>query len=206
MNKLPNWKTEHSYWLKNHIVAGVDEAGRGPLAGPVVAAAVIFSKEVNIDGLMDSKLLTQKKREKLFYEIIEKATCFSISTVGHTYIDRYNILNATHLAMRRALFSLVIQPTIVFVDGLKANIPYQQLPIVKGDSKVASIAAASILAKVQRDWLMQFYDKMYPNYGFKNHKGYPTRAHRLAITKYFISPIHRTSFKLLKDTDSLFHD
>ncbi|MCX7835164.1 MAG: ribonuclease HII [bacterium] len=201
MDPFPNWSVENQFWSENEIIAGIDEAGRGPLAGPVVVAAVVFSKEVKIDGLKDSKKLSQKKREKLFYEIISLADSYSICAVGSDLIDRCNILNATYTAMQRALSSLHLQPSLVLVDGLKARIPYKQIPIVKGDVKVASIAAASILAKVQRDKMMKFYSRMYPNYEFEKHKGYPTKVHKKLLSQFAPSPIHRKTFRLIDESE-----
>jgi ribonuclease HII len=178
-----------------NIICGIDEAGRGPLAGAVYAAAVILPEGLNIDGLNDSKQVPEKKRELLFDIIKEKAIDFCIASASENEIDTYNILNATFIAMKRAVAGLKIKPEIIFVDGNqdpKFEIP--TLCIVKGDSKSASIAAASILAKVARDRYMVELDKQYPQYMFAKHKGYPTKLHYEMIEKYGISPIHRLSF------------
>jgi len=177
------------------FLAGVDEAGRGPLAGPVVAAAVIFNKETNIKGVNDSKQLTENQREDLFEKIISSALSYSVSIVDHDIIDEINILNATMLAMKQAVESLEIKPDLVLVDGNKAfeyNSPV--IPIVKGDSKSFSIAAASILAKVTRDRLMKNLAVDYPEYFWEQNKGYPTKQHRDIIKKIGPSPLHRKTF------------
>ena len=180
---------------KIKYLAGVDEAGRGPLAGPVVAAAVIFSKNVFLEGVNDSKQLTEKQREKLFDEIVSSALSYSVSVVNHNVIDNVNILNASLLAMKNAVDDLKIKPDLVIVDGNKtfdSEIPV--IPIVKGDSKSFSIAAASILAKVTRDRLMKDLAKDYPNYLWEQNKGYPTKKHREIIKQIGPSPIHRKTF------------
>ena len=177
------------------LIAGIDEAGRGPLAGPVVAASVIFEPLVYIPGVNDSKLLTESKREKLFEKIKSKALACSISVVSHKKIDKVNILNATLLAMRNSVKKLTIQPDLILVDGnrsFKYNIPV--VPIVKGDSKSFSIAAASILAKVTRDRIMKKYSKSFPDYFWERNKGYPTRQHIDVIKLIGPSPLHRVTF------------
>ncbi len=169
---------------KVKYLAGVDEAGRGPLAGPVVAAAVIFDIKTNIKGVNDSKLLTEKQREKLFDQIITKALTYSVSIVNHNVIDEVNILNATLRAMKQAVDDLNIKPDLVLVDGnrkFQSDIPI--MTIVKGDSKSFSIAAASILAKVTRDRLMKMYAVQFPFYLWEQNKGYPTKQHREIIKK-----------------------
>jgi len=177
------------------FVAGVDEAGRGPLAGPVVAAVVILPENAFIHGLNDSKKLTPKQRESLYDEIIEKAVAFSIGIVDEKQIDSINILNATKAAMEKAISSLKPQPDILFIDAMELeNIKIRQVSIIKGDSRSASIAAASIIAKVTRDRMIDELDEVYPQYGFKKHKGYGTKEHIEAIKKYGICPIHRISF------------
>ncbi|MBQ7959988.1 MAG: ribonuclease HII [Clostridia bacterium] len=181
------------------LVAGVDEAGRGPLAGPVCAAAVIFPKDIVIEGINDSKKLTEKKREKLFEEIVEKALAYSIEFVGPDVIDEINIRQATSLAMHNAVKNLEKQADFVMVDGndnIPFDIPYRY--IVKGDAKSQTIAAASILAKVSRDRLMVQMDSEYPEYGFAKHKGYGTKAHCEAIQNYGVLPVHRKSFMTAK--------
>ena len=176
------------------FVCGVDEAGRGPLAGPVCAAAVILDEE--IDGLNDSKKLSEKKREALFDEIKEKALSYSIAFASVEEIEEHNILNATYLAMNRAIEGLNIKADFALIDGnrIPAGITVPCETVVKGDAKSCSIAAASILAKVTRDRLMLEEDKKYPEYNFKKHKGYGTKEHTDAILKYGVSPIHRPSF------------
>ncbi|MCR5058087.1 MAG: ribonuclease HII [Clostridiales bacterium] len=177
------------------IACGIDEAGRGPLAGPVVAAACILDPEKPIYGLDDSKKLSPKKRDQLYDEIIEKARCFCVIRVEPKEIDEINILNATKNAMRACVKGLAIKPDVLLIDAVKlegTGIPVK--PIIKGDAKSNSIAAASILAKVSRDRIMEEYDKEYPGYGFAQHKGYGTAAHYAAIHELGISPIHRMSF------------
>ena len=177
------------------IACGIDEAGRGPLAGPVVAAACILDPEKPIYGLDDSKKLSPKKRDQLYDEIIEKARCFCVIRVEPKEIDEVNILNATKNAMRACVKGLAVKPDVLLIDAVKlegTGIPVK--PIIKGDAKSNSIAAASILAKVSRDRIMEEYDKEFPGYGFAQHKGYGTAAHYAAIHELGISPIHRMSF------------
>jgi ribonuclease HII len=183
-------------WDVPGLVAGVDEAGRGPLAGPVVAAAVILDELKPIQGLQDSKKLTALRRDKLFDEIRAKALCFSIAEASVEEIDTLNILQATLLAMRRAVMGLRLKPVKVLVDG-------NQLPrldvlaeaIVQGDAKVQSISAASILAKVHRDRWCAELDQQFPQYGFSGHKGYGTAAHLAALRQFGACPEHRKSFR-----------
>jgi ribonuclease HII len=170
---------------QGELVAGVDEVGRGPLAGDVVAAAVILDPENPIEGLDDSKKLTEKRREKLFVEIQQRALSWSIARAGVQEIDELNILHASLLAMKRAVESLHTQPEHVLVDGNR---------VVKGDSRVKAIAAASILAKVTRDREMVEMETVYPGYGFAGHKGYPTKVHMEALDKLGPTPIHRRTF------------
>jgi len=175
--------------------AGVDEVGRGPLAGDVVTAAVILDPNNPIEGLADSKKLTEKKRDRLFDEIKEKALSFCIARASIEEIDQINILQASLLAMKRAVEGLPLQPEHIWVDGNK--IPqwnYLAEAVVKGDSRVQAISAASILAKVTRDREMVAFDETYPGYGFAGHKGYPTKVHMEALEKQGVSPIHRRSF------------
>lgn len=177
------------------LFAGCDEVGRGPLAGDVVAAAVILDPENPIAGLDDSKKLTEKKREQLFIEIQQKAKSWSIARASVAEIDKINILQASLLAMTRAVQGLTLQPEHVLVDGNKLpKWNYTAEAVVKGDSRVAAISAASILAKVTRDREMVALDKTYPGYGFADHKGYPTKVHMDALDKLGITPIHRTSY------------
>ena len=186
---------------KIKIICGVDEAGRGPLAGPVVAAACILPDDFVIDGLNDSKKLTEKKREKLFDVIIENAIDFSIAMASVEEIEEINILNASMLAMRRAIDGLKIKPDLALIDGNTSRgftLPTET--VVGGDAKSPSIAAASILAKVTRDRMCYEFDKLFPEYGFAKHKGYGTKVHIEAIKKYGVTPIHRPSFlKFLKN-------
>ncbi len=177
------------------VVAGTDEAGRGPLAGAVYAAAVILPKDVEIEGLNDSKKLTEKKREKLFDVIKEKAVSYAICSASVEEIDQLNILNAAQLAMRRAVAELTPAPDMVLVDGNVArDFTCDTQCVVKGDSISPSIAAASILAKVSRDRDCLRLDELYPQYNFKKHKGYPTKEHMDAVRKYGPSPVHRKTF------------
>ncbi len=177
-------------------LAGVDEAGRGPLAGPVTAAAVILPAGVTIPGLNDSKKLTEKKRDGLFDVIKEIALAYSIASATVEEIEELNILGATFLAMRRAVEGLSITPDMVLIDGNQTprGLTLPSRTVVKGDSRSASIAAASILAKVTRDRYMLEQDKLYPVYGFAGHKGYGTKAHYEALEAHGLSPIHRPSF------------
>ncbi len=178
------------------FVCGVDEAGRGPLAGPVCAAAVILPENCVIEGLDDSKKLTEKKREALFDKIIEKAVSYCIAYGSLEEIEKYNILNATYLAMNRAIEGLKIPADYALIDGnrVPTNIKVPCETIVKGDAKSMSIAAASILAKVSRDRLLLDYDKEYPEYQFAKHKGYGTKLHTDLIKQYGPCAIHRLSF------------
>lgn len=180
---------------KGILFAGCDEVGRGPLAGDVVTAAVILDPNRPIPGLNDSKKLTEKKREELFEEIKLHAKSWCIARASVAEIDRLNILQASLLAMHRAVMGLHIQPEHVLVDGNKLpKWDYSAEAVVKGDSRVAAISAASILAKVTRDREMLEADKQYPGYGFAGHKGYPTKVHMDALDKLGITPIHRTSY------------
>ena len=182
---------EHGYSL----VCGVDEAGRGPLCGPVVAAAVILSPDRPIEGLNDSKKLSEKKRELLFDKILESAVAASIASASPEEIDELNILGATMLAMRRAIEGLSPAADLALIDGNTArNMPIPAVTIVKGDAISASISAASILAKVTRDRICLEQDSLYPEYGIAGHKGYPTAAHMQAVREHGPSPIHRKSF------------
>lgn len=180
------------------IYAGVDEAGRGPLAGPVIAAAVILNPEKNISGLKDSKLLTPKKREELFEIIKSESLAFGIGRAEVEEIDQFNILQASLLAMKRAVEKLPIIPALVLVDGNRCpDIALPSKAIIKGDSLIQAISAASIIAKVTRDREMVLLDKKYPGYDFAIHKGYGTKKHYACLEKLGISPIHRKSFRLL---------
>jgi ribonuclease HII len=178
-----------------HLIAGVDEAGRGPLAGDVVAAAVILPIDCTIAGLTDSKKLSPKQREKLYPLIRQQAVAFAVARASVDEIDRLNILHASMLAMKRAVTALALSPEFVYVDGNRC--PDWQFPsqaVVKGDSTIAAIAAASILAKVERDQEMRELDSRFPGYGLAQHKGYPTKAHLAALKRLGPSEIHRKSF------------
>lgn len=180
----------------NKIIAGVDEVGRGPLVGDVVTAAVILDPNNPIIGLADSKKLTEKKRLALFDEINQKALAVSIGRASPAEIDEINILHATMLAMQRAVAGLAITPEYVFIDGNRCpHLPMSCEAVVKGDARVAEISAASIIAKVTRDAEMAVLDQQYPQFGFANHKGYPTKAHFAALAEHGITPFHRKSFK-----------
>ena len=176
-------------------ICGIDEAGRGPLAGPVAAGAVILPKDCRILYLNDSKKLTPVRRDALFDEIREKAVAFSIGISSPERIDEINILQATYEAMRKAVAGLSVQPDLLLNDAVTIpEVQIRQVPIVKGDAKSVSIAAASILAKVTRDRMMEEYDAMWPEYGFAKHKGYGTAQHIAALKEYGPCPIHRRSF------------
>jgi ribonuclease HII len=181
-------------------IAGIDEAGRGPLAGPVVSAAVILPKNFAVADVVDSKKLTIKKRVRLYEEIYTHAVSVGVGIVDSVEIDRINILKASLLAMSMAAGNLRPQPEYLLIDGpfsISSELP--QKPIVKGDALSISIAAASIVAKVTRDRLMEEYHKYYPQFGFFQHKGYPTRAHKEAIRKFGYCPIHRQTFRGVKE-------
>ncbi len=183
------------------LIAGVDEAGRGPLAGPVVAAAVILDPQNPITGLKDSKKISVNKREQLFTVIQQHALAWAIAQAEVAEIDEINILQASLLAMRRAVAQLTIQPTKVLVDGnTDPQLSITTETVIKGDQKIAAISAASILAKVFRDRLMITYHQQYPDYGFNQHKGYPTAAHMNALIQFGVTPIHRRSFAPVKKT------
>ena len=196
MSEVNMWELEDSFKEKNiMVICGVDEAGRGPLAGPVCAAAVILPDHVEIAGLNDSKKLTDKRRRELFPVIQDCALAYGIGLASHEEIDTLNILQATYLAMERALSQLQMKPDMALIDGNRSKdfgIPVQT--VVKGDSRSANIAAASILAKVTRDDLMLEYAKEYPEYGFDVHKGYGTRAHYDALRAHGPCAIHRMTF------------
>ena len=187
---------EYEYQYQEHVmICGIDEAGRGPLAGPVVAGAVILPRNCEILYLNDSKKLSEKKREALFLEIQEKATAFAVGVIGPDRIDEINILQATYAAMRQAIEGLGTQPHVLLNDAVTIpGISIEQVPIIKGDGKSVSIAAASIMAKVTRDHMMEEYDTLFPQYGFAKHKGYGTAAHIRALKELGPCPIHRRSF------------
>lgn len=176
-------------------ICGIDEAGRGPLCGPVVAAAVILPDEYNILYINDSKKLSETKREEVYKEIDKYAVAYGVGIVSPERIDEINILQATYEAMRTAIHKLSVKPDILLNDAVTIPmVDIKQVPIIKGDAKSQSIAAASIAAKVTRDHLMEEYDKLYPEYGFAKHKGYGTAAHIKAIKEYGPCPIHRRTF------------
>lgn len=186
---------EDQYTEKGYTaIAGIDEAGRGPLAGPVVAACAIMPLDDIIEGINDSKKLSEKKREALFEQIKEKALAFSIVEMPAEVIDDINILEATKKAMIQCTTELAIKPDVVFIDAVKLNLPYETLSIIKGDARSYNIAAASILAKVHRDRLMREYAKIYPEYGFAKHKGYGTSEHIRALKEFGPCPLHRALF------------
>lgn len=194
---MPDFELENAARLKGYnLICGVDEAGRGPLAGPVCAAAVILPTDEIIEGVNDSKKLSEKKREKLFDIITEKALAWSVAFASVEEIEEVNILNATYLAMNRAIDGLQIQPDYALIDGNRRpkDIKVACETVVKGDAKSVSIAAASILAKVTRDRLILEYDKEFPEYSFAAHKGYGTKAHIDAIKKFGLCKYHRPSF------------
>lgn len=196
MSEITMWEIENSLYSEDvQLICGVDEAGRGPLAGPVCAAAVILPRDLQIPGLTDSKKLTDKKRRELFPVIQEQAVAYGIGLASEQEIDEINILQATFLAMRRALDQLSVQPDLALIDGNRETdfgIPVKT--VVKGDSLSANIAAASILAKVTRDDIMIQLAQEYPGYGFEIHKGYGTKAHYAALAEHGPSAIHRRSF------------
>lgn len=196
MSEHNMWQIEQEYFAKGfQIICGVDEAGRGPLAGPVCAAAVILPANLDIPGLDDSKKLSDKRRRELYPIIKDQALAYSIAMVDHGQIDQINILQATLLAMEQAIKGLNIKPELALVDGNREKdfgVPAKT--VVHGDSLSASIAAASVLAKVTRDDLMLDMAKLYPQYGFEIHKGYGTKAHYAALTEHGPSPIHRMTF------------
>lgn len=196
MSSVNMWEIENSLYSDGYrVICGVDEAGRGPLAGPVCAAAVILPNGLEIPGLTDSKKLTDKKRRELFPIIKEQAVAYGIGFASHEEIDEINILQATYLAMERALAQLPVKPDIAMIDGNRAKdfgMPVRT--VVKGDSLSANIAAASVLAKVCRDDLMLELANQYPEYGFEVHKGYGTKAHYEALRQHGASPVHRKTF------------
>ncbi len=193
--RLEKMKEFERQYEDHILVCGIDEAGRGPLAGPVVAGAVILPRACEILFLNDSKKLSEKRREALFEEIQEKASAFAVGVVGADRIDEINILQATYEAMRLAISELGAEPEVLLNDAVTIpGITLSQVPIVKGDAKSVSIAAASIMAKVTRDHMMEEYDKLFPEYVFAKHKGYGTAAHINALKEFGPCPIHRRSF------------
>lgn len=192
-------KIEEEIYIKNEsikYICGIDEAGRGPLAGPVVVASVIMPHDSMIEGVNDSKKVSEKKREELYEKIIEESISYGVGIMDHNEIDEYNILNATKMGLTNSLKELTVKPDLIVVDALNKidtlGIPYKS--IIKGDALCYSISAASIIAKVTRDRIMRQWDEVYPMYGFQKHKGYGTAAHIAAIKEYGLCPIHRKSF------------
>lgn len=187
---------ENLYEQGCNSICGIDEAGRGPLAGPVVVAAVIMPRNSMIEGVNDSKKVSEKKREALYEQILQEAISYGIGIIDQKEIDNINILNATKKGLTTAVQALTVRPDRIIVDALEhidtCHIPYTS--IIKGDAKCYSIAAASIIAKVTRDRIMHQWDEIYPQYGFAKHKGYGTKAHIEAIKEYGLTPIHRLSF------------
>lgn len=193
--EINNLKYEKdAYKLGFNLVCGVDEAGRGPIAGPVVAAAIILPKNYKLEGLTDSKKLSEKKRKYYYDVLIKDAISYSISIVDVDTIDKINILEATKLAMNNAIKELKIKPEYILIDAVELNINNSR-SIIKGDLVSISISAASILAKVTRDEIMYELDRLYPKYEFKNHKGYPTKRHLELINKYGVNNVYRKSYK-----------
>ena len=198
LERLTNLKSmEKELYNKGfEYICGIDEAGRGPLAGPVVVAGVIMPKDSMIEGVNDSKKVSEKKREKLYDVILEEAISYSVAVIGQDVIDEINILNATKQGVTTVVEELDVKPNLILVDALThintKGIPYDS--IIKGDAKCYNIAAASIIAKVTRDRIMREWDEIYPQYGFINHKGYGTAKHIEAIKEYGPCPIHRRSF------------
>lgn len=190
---------------ETELVAGVDEVGRGPLAGPLVTCAIIMAKGDRIEGIKDSKKLSEKKREELFYKIIDSALALSVSYVESPEIDQINIRQATLIAMKRSVMGLsdksglAVKPDLVIVDAEQIDIPYKSISLPKADDRVYSVSCASIVAKVLRDSYMSYYHSLYPLYSFKSNKGYGTAAHREAIRLYGLLPIHRRTFIHGKD-------
>ena len=195
-----NLSFDEAIALSQGLVAGVDEVGRGPLVGDVVTAAVILDPNNPIDGLNDSKKLSEKKRNSLFDEICQKALSYSIGRASPSEIDEFNILQATLLAMQRAVAGLTIKPSKILVDGNRTpEFGIDADAVIKGDGLIAAISAASIIAKVTRDREMEMLDKQFPQYGFAKHKGYPTKAHFEAIEQYGVLTEHRRSFRPVRE-------
>ena len=197
------YKYEKELWNKGlEYIGGVDEVGRGPLVGPVVTACVVLPKDFKLDGLTDSKKLTEKKREEYYEYIINHCICYATGECSPEEIDKYNILEATKIAMKRAIDKVNenIKLDYILIDGnMRFNFDYKYESIVKGDAKSISIAAASVVAKVTRDRMLIELDKKYPMYGFKDHKGYPTKKHIEAVMKYGLIDGYRKTFKPISD-------
>lgn len=207
LERLKKMTTYEHRYAQYEYICGIDEAGRGPYAGPVVAAAVILPKDCQILYLNDSKQLSEAKREQLYDEIMEKAVAVGVGIVGPEVIDQINILQADYEAMRQAVHKLSVQPQMLLNDAV--TIPGLRIPqesIIHGDAKSISIAAASVIAKVTRDRMMVMYDELYPEYGFAKHKGYGSASHEEAIRKYGLCPIHRRSFTKKFQEQELLND
>lgn len=187
---------ENDYWQNGiEYVAGVDEVGRGPLAGPVVSAAVVLPHDFDLYEVNDSKQLSEKTRERLYRKILEKAVSVGIGITDNHQIDEINIYQASRVAMKNAILNLNVTPQRIIVDAMDIDVPIQQLKLIKGDAKSASVSSASIVAKVVRDHLMEFYDKIYPGYDFKNNAGYGTKKHLAGLEEKGLTPIHRKTFE-----------
>lgn len=198
MNNLLEYETE-LYNKGITLIAGIDEVGRGPLCGPVVACACIMPVNYQLEGLNDSKKISEKKREKLYDILIKDAIAYGIGEVSPKRIDEINILEASKEAMRIAVNNLSIKPEHLLIDAVSINTSIPETPIIKGDAKSMNIAAASIIAKVTRDRMMIELDKKYPEYGYKKHKGYPTKAHIDAVKKYGVKDFYRFTFSPISD-------
>ncbi|MGN0466371.1 MAG: ribonuclease HII [Lachnospiraceae bacterium] len=195
LDRIEQMKRYEKKYSEYSYICGIDEVGRGPLAGPVVAAAVILPKDCNILYINDSKKLSAKKREQLYDEIMEKAVAVGVGMASHERIDEINILQATYEAMREAISHLSVQPNLLLNDAVTIpKVEISQVPIIKGDEKSISIAAASIIAKVTRDRMMETFDEIYPEYDFASNKGYGSQKHIEALKKYGMTDIHRRSF------------
>lgn len=200
MEKVDLLQYEHELNDNNiTLIAGVDEVGRGPLCGPVVTCACILPVNYHLEGLNDSKKLTEKKREELYEILIRDAVCYCVGESSNERIDEINILNATKEAMIKSINGLSVKPEHVLIDAVKLDIDIPSTSIIKGDAKSASIAAASIIAKVTRDRMMIELDEKYPEYGYKKHKGYPTKAHLDALQKYGVLSNYRFTYKPISD-------
>ena len=198
MNNLLEYETE-LYNKGITLIAGIDEVGRGPLCGPVVACACIMPVNYQLEGLNDSKKISEKKREKLYDILVKDAIAYGIGEVSPKRIDEINILEASKEAMRIAVNNLNIKPEHLLIDAVSINTSIPETPIIKGDAKSMNIAAASIIAKVTRDRMMIELDKKYPEYGYKKHKGYPTKAHIDAVKKYGVKDFYRFTFSPISD-------
>lgn len=197
---MNNMREFEQYYIDQgyQVIAGCDEAGRGPIAGPVVIATVILPNDFNDQRINDSKKISEKKREMLYDVIIENALDYQVIVYDEKTIDKINIYQASKKGMEEGIEKLLLRPDFVLTDAMKLDERFNHLPIIKGDARSISIAAASILAKVSRDRIMKAYDQQYPQYGFASHKGYPTKQHKEALEKYGVLPIHRKTFEPVK--------